>query len=263
MARYISLYSGSSGNCSVVEEEGRYILIDLGRSARFTSAALREAGLDPSGLEGIFISHEHSDHIGGLEVFTKRHRVPVFTNPYTAEYLFERGIADEDSTVVMSDTAPVRVGPFTVWGFYVPHDAAACMGYRILTRRGSSMAIATDIGSVTDSTYSNLVGAGLVVIESNYDENMLRNGPYPANLKFRVGSRHGHLSNREASSTVLRLMEEGTGLFHLCHLSEVNNTPRVALEELLKTAGKYGIEIPEDVIVKVNRRHEMTPPTEF
>ena len=263
LARYISLYSGSSGNCSVVEEDGKYLMIDIGKSARQTIDAMKELGLDSDELLGILISHEHIDHVRGLRVFLKRNRAPVFTNPYTLEKLEDEDHLPGDAMVFEMGEEAVEVGPFKVEGFYVPHDSRACMGYRITTKSGSVMSIATDIGFVSENTYSWLSGADLVVLESNYDELMLKNGPYPANLKFRVASKHGHLSNTECSRTVLRLVEEGTMNIHLCHLSENNNTPRTALMEVVNMARKNGVVLPEELNLKINRRHEITPPTEF
>jgi phosphoribosyl 1,2-cyclic phosphodiesterase len=259
LARYISLYSGSSGNCSLVESDGKFIIIDMGKSARMTKKAICDVGLDLSGLLGIFVSHEHTDHVSGLNVFLKKTKVPLFTNPYSLEYLRDNCLIPGDSEAYTMGLESITIGPFKVNGFFVPHDSEGCMGYRVSTG-SSTMAIATDIGCVTSETYGHLTGADLVVLESNYDDKMLREGPYPYSLKYRIGSNNGHLSNIECANTILRLMGDGAKKFRLCHLSRTNNTPVIALTQIHKAASSQGIELPKNLDIKVNRRLE---PTEF
>lgn len=263
MAKYISLYSGSSGNCSVVEENGKFILIDMGKSARFTNNALNSLGLDLKNLQGILVSHEHSDHISGLKVFLKKVKVPVFTGAATADYMIENMLIPDDIQVNDINFSGADIGPFHVYGFDTPHDSVGCMGFRIHTDKGSSMSIATDLGFVSESIFNNLGNVNLAVVESNYDVQMLKNGPYPHYLKVRVSSDSGHLSNVQSSRTTVRLIESGVKKIHLCHLSENNNTPRLALSRVATTASSLGIKIEKDVSVKTNRRNDITSPTEF
>ena len=263
MARYISLYSGSSGNCSVVEENGKFILIDMGKSARLTNKALTELGLDIKNLQGILVSHEHSDHVSGLKVFLKNLRVPVYTGRPTADYLMARDMLPVHIDVQDINFTGFNIGDFYVKGFETPHDSVGCMGFRIATDKGHKMSIATDLGFVTEDTFENLRNVDLAVVESNYDVQMLKEGPYPYYLKQRIASNRGHLSNRQSARTTLRLIEDGVGKIQLCHLSNNNNTPQLALEQVQKTALANGIIIGDDVQVKVNRRHEITTDTNF
>ena len=233
MARYISLYSGSSGNCSVVEENGKFILIDMGKSARLTNKALTELGLDIKNLQGILVSHEHTDHTAGLKVFLKNLRVPVYTGVATADFL------------TYNDLIPAHIDI---------QDA---------DYTGHKMSIATDLGFVTEDIFHNLKDVNLAVLESNYDVQMLKEGPYPYYLKSRIASNRGHLSNDQSAQTTLQLIESGVNKIQLCHLSNNNNTPTLALERVQKTAVANGIVIGNDVQVKVNRRHEITADTEF
>lgn len=263
MARYISLYSGSSGNCSVVEEGGKFILIDMGKSAKLTAGCLKELGLEMKNLMGILVSHEHTDHIAGLKVFLKNTDVPLYTGAATADFLTDRMLVPGHIQIEDLNFARAQIGPFQVYGFDTPHDSVGCLGFRIHTEGGSSISIATDLGFVSQGIFDNLRGVDLAVVESNYDEKMLREGPYPYYLKTRISSNSGHLSNRQSSYTALRLIEGGVGKIQLCHLSNNNNTHRLALGAIDSTAASLGIKIDGNVQIKVNSRHSITPPTEF
>ena len=148
-------------------------------------------------------------------------------------------------------------------GFETPHDSVCCMGYRIATAKGRKMSIATDLGCVTEEIYNNLRNVDLAVVESHYDVQRLKEGPYPYYLKSRIASNRGHLSNEQSAQTTLRLIESGVNKIQLCHLSNNNNTPSLALERVRKAAVDSGVIIGDDVQVKVNRRHEITTDTEF
>ena len=263
MARYISLYSGSSGNCSVVEENGKFILIDMGKSARLTNKALTELGLDIRNLQGILVSHEHTDHTAGLKVFLKNLRVPVYTGVATADYMTCCDMIPPHIDIQDIDFSGFNIGDFYVKGFETPHDSVGCMGYRITTGKGRKMSIATDLGFVTEDIFHNLNNVDLAVVESNYDVQMLRDGPYPYYLKARIASNRGHLSNDQSAQTTLRLIESGVNKIQLCHLSNNNNTPSLALERVRNAALSTGVTIGDDVQIKVNRRHEITTDTEF
>ena len=140
-----------------------------------------------------------------------------------------------------------------------------CMGFNIHTNNGSRMTMATDLGCVTDGILKQFMGADLAVIESNYDDMMLReNENYPYYLKTRIASNRGHLSNVQCSDAAVKLLENGIKKLHLCHLSNNNNTPSTALSQLAVTAMSKGIDLQKDIeIIKANRRHEITVPTQF
>ena len=263
MARYISLYSGSSGNCSVVEENGKFIIIDMGKSARLTNKALTELGLDIKNLQAILVSHEHTDHTSGLKVFLKNLNVPLYTGAATLDYLRDNLIVPGHIDMHDLSFNGADIGSFHVEGFETPHDSVGCLGFRIHTEKGASMSIATDLGMVTEDIFNSLSGVNLAVVESNYDVQMLKEGPYPYYLKSRIASNRGHLSNHQSSQVTLRLIETGIDKIQLCHLSNNNNTPSLALGQVAATALANGIKIADHVQVKVNRRHEITQATEF
>lgn len=263
MAEFISLYSGSSGNCSVVRSGGSYLLIDMGKGVRVTTGALRELGLEAADCGGILVTHEHSDHVKGLATFLKRHKLPVYGAAATLEAL--EPILPEGCPVCVldpKDGAAAEIAGFEVRAFPTSHDVP-CVGYRIATPDGKTMSIATDLGVLTPAVHQALAGCDLVALESNYDPYMLRNGPYPYYLRARIESPRGHLSNDECSEKLLELVQQGCEKFALCHLSQENNTPSLALQTVFTTFGAAGAVPGKDCVVQTQRRNEVSPALEF
>ena len=265
MAEFISLYSGSSGNCSVVRSGGAYLLVDMGKGVRVTTGALREAGLDASDCKGILVTHEHSDHVKGLGTFLKRHPLPVYGAGPTLAALEAAGLLPAACPVCLLDPGrgeEADVAGFGVRAFPTSHDVP-CVGYRITTPDGKTMAIATDLGTLTPAVHAALDGCDLVALESNYDPYMLHNGPYPYYLRARIEGPRGHLSNDECSEKLLELVQGGCEKFALCHLSQENNTPPLALQTVFATFGAGGVVPGRDCIVQTQRRSEVSPTLEF
>ena len=265
MAEFISLYSGSSGNCSVVRSGGRYLLIDMGKGVRVTTGALRELGLEAADCGGILVTHEHSDHVKGLSTFLKRHPLPVYGAGDTLEALENSGVLPAGVPVYEldpADGAGEEIAGFEVRAFPTSHDVP-CVGYRITTPEGKVMTIATDLGVLTPAVHAALAGCDLVALESNYDPYMLRNGPYPYYLRARIESPRGHLSKDECSEKLAELVQQGCQKFALCHLSQENNTPALALQTVFTTLGAAGAVPGKDCIVQTQRRNEISPALEF
>ena len=265
MAEFISLYSGSSGNCSVVRSGGAYLLVDMGKGVRVTTGALREAGLDASDCKGILVTHEHSDHVKGLGTFLKRHPLPVYGAGPTLAALEAAGLLPAACPVCLLDPdrgEEADVAGFGVRAFPTSHDVP-CVGYRITTPDGKTMAIATDLGTLTPAVHAALDGCDLVALESNYDPYMLHNGPYPYYLRARIEGPRGHLSNDECSEKLLELVQGGCEKFALCHLSQENNTPPLALQTVFTTFGAGGVVPGRDCIVQTQRHSEVSPTLEF
>lgn len=238
--RIVSLYSGSGGNSTLVETSKGSLLIDAGKSARSLCSSLRQAGSDPGRLGAVFITHEHTDHTSALEVFLKKNPVPVHITGISADNLY---IPPESrlKTFICRHT-PVftqRVADMTVTSFPVPHDSAMCVGYRIETDDGFRFGIATDTGCVTDEMLGGLSGCNAVEIESNHSVDMLRSGPYPFELKRRILSRCGHLSNDDCAVFAQKLALGGTTGFMLAHLSRENNRPDCALSAVKKALAQF------------------------
>lgn len=208
MAEFISLYSGSSGNSSVVCCGQRYLIVDMGKGVRTTSAALKALGLAASDCDGILVTHEHSDHVKGLSTFLKKNTLPVYGAAATLDFLDSNGIVPASCELHELEGREEDVGAFGVQSFPTSHDVP-CVGYRIHTPDGKTMTIATDLGVLTPPVHEALSGCDLVALESNYDLHMLRSGPYPYYLRARIESTRGHLSNDECSAKLLELIQEG------------------------------------------------------
>ena len=262
MAEFISLYSGSSGNSSVVRCGSRYLIVDMGKGVRTTSAALKALGLAVSDCDGILVTHEHSDHVKGVSTFLKKTPLPVYCAADTLDFLDANGIVPPSCELNTLEGREEDVGAFGVQSFPTSHDVP-CVGYRIHTPDGKTMTIATDLGVLTPPVHKALAGCDLVALESNYDLHMLRSGPYPYYLRSRIESARGHLSNDECSAKLLELIQEGCKRFALCHLSQENNTPALALQTVFNTLGAAGVVPDKDCIVQAQRRNEVSPALEF
>ncbi len=257
MARFTTLYSGSSGNCAVVAQGNRYVLIDIGKSCRQTLTALKQVGLSIADCCGIFITHEHTDHVAGLGTLLRNYDIPVFARIDTLQHLEQADILPPAAEAQAVDSRDVEIDGFTVSAFPTCHDVPCC-GYRITAPDGHRMAIATDLGVLTTIVQYNLSGCNLVALEANYDRAMLQNGPYPYFLKVRIESDHGHLDNYACASEILDLVQEGCRNFSLCHLSQVNNTPQLALKAVKEILSIAKITPPpgEPVHIQTQPRNE-------
>ncbi len=230
MARFCSLFSSSSGNCTYIGCSGGGILIDDGVSAKRTEEALLAAGISPSSIGGIFITHEHTDHISGVRVFASRHGIKIFALPGTLSGMEAAGALNEKTVSTAISDAGVHICGMAVKPFRTSHDARESCGYTVQTADGKKISVCTDLGVVTGGVMEAVSGSDLILLESNHDVNMLRNGPYPYNLKRRILSDTGHLSNEVCAETAVKLLESGTTRFFLGHLSKENNYPPLALE---------------------------------
>lgn len=230
------LYSGSEGNAALLCAGGTSVLIDAGRNAKTLTAALALAGVSPDAISAVFLTHEHRDHIAALDVFLKHHPMPVHTTAASAERLRRTaGAAFLDHLVEHAPIFEETVGTLTFSSFPTPHDSAGSVGYRITVAEGEethTVGYATDLGTVTAAVEQGLSGCEAVVLECNHDEEMLITGPYPRDLKRRIASRTGHLSNSDCAAFCAKLASCGTKRFLLAHLSETNNLPDLALGEV-------------------------------
>jgi phosphoribosyl 1,2-cyclic phosphodiesterase len=233
MARICPLFSGSSGNSYYIGSPREGILVDVGRSAKQIAGMLDTCGIDIGAIRAIFITHEHSDHVSGLRVFASRHRIPVYASLGTMNALEESGCLNGNVKADVIGTDGMECAGMKITPFSIPHDSADCVGYRIETPDGRKIALSTDLGCLTDTVRENLSGADTVVLESNHDIGMLRNGPYPYPLKRRILSDTGHLSNEACASELDTLVRHGSTRFLLAHLSHENNTPELAFQTTL------------------------------
>ena len=235
MSRIYTLYSGSGGNSTFIEAAGKRILIDAGKNAKALCSALCEIGSDISEIEAIFITHEHTDHISALEVISKKHSIPIHIMTKSAAKIDRCKDSFASRCLVRHDDEyEVSLGDLSMRAFKTPHDSLMSVGFRIDYTDADgphSIGLATDIGYVTETISASLVGCEAVVLESNHDVEMLKNGSYPFDLKKRILSQRGHLSNKDSAEFAAYLAANGTRAFLLAHLSEENNTPDTALDE--------------------------------
>lgn len=230
------LASGSKGNATFVEMDGIRILIDAGISARRIKQELAALGENVEMLDGIFITHEHGDHIKGLPNLVKKYGIQIYSRPATFRAMSCYKELPGDCVNPIIDR--IQLGRVAVRAFDIPHDAAAPVGYII--QGTSRCVVATDIGNVDDRLQQMLEGAQVLVLEANHDEEMLRQGSYPYNLKQRILGPLGHLSNRRMAQVVAELQRRPQKLI-LAHLSESNNRPELAMDTVKSVLDSYGI----------------------
>ncbi len=220
---FYTLASSSSGNAALIRSGKTAILLDAGISARRIAQALALLGMTPEELDAILITHEHSDHVGGIATLTKKYAIPVYASRGTAHFLPQAGSALR----IFEAGDAFTVGALEIQSFRTSHDAADSVDYRIDGPDGSLGAL-TDSGYVTDDAAKTLTGVDLLLLEANHDVGMLQSGPYPYHLKRRILGEHGHLSNDAAADFALRCVKSGTSDILLAHLSAENNTPEAA-----------------------------------
>lgn len=247
MFKVIPLFSGSSGNCTYIKYGDTEILVDAGGSCRAINSALNSIGTDLKNISAVFVTHEHEDHVKGLKVITKGYGIPVYINQGSLEYLLNskdsEGIASFSCVKNAGDT--VNIGEIHTEIFKTPHDAYGSVGYRFIFSDGTSFGYATDIGYITKGIASSLFGCDMVMLESNHDVQMLRNGSYPFHLKERILSDKGHLSNEACASFIPYLYNNGTKKVILAHLSEQNNTPLIAYNTSYDALMQAGIDMED------------------
>ena len=224
--RFVPLGSGSQGNSTLVEFAAARILVDAGLSARDLAARLRRVGVAPESIDWILLSHEHHDHCRGAARFSTKHGVPVISAEETLDAM-DRSPVHFAEWIPLPEGEPLNLGPVRVEAFDVPHDAVRPVGF-VLHGDGLRVGVATDLGHPTTLVLQRLRGCHLLMVEANHDPVLLRDGPYPWQLKQRVASRVGHLSNAEAGALLKHTVEAECRAVVLAHLSEKNNTAELA-----------------------------------
>ena len=220
------LASGSKGNCLFLETDSCRLLIDAGLSGRETLARLSSIGVDAETLDGILITHEHTDHVRGVGALARRLKIPVLGAARTLQAA--RQVIGKAQLIEFDPGTPLSFKGLAIDPFPITHDACDPVGFRIEGREGC-IGFATDLGIATRLTQEKLKGCRALVLEFNHDEQMLQNGPYPWHLKQRIKSSHGHLSNAQGASLLEELLHAGLEGVFLSHLSEANNDPALAM----------------------------------
>lgn len=234
MLNFCSLYSGSSGNSLFIESQHTKILVDAGVSSKKIEKALTEIELDPSSLDGILITHEHTDHVQGLGTFSKKFNLPVFVNQETLDAMpKQKDKLAQDNIKTFKVTDKFEVGDLVINPFSIPHDAANPCGFNIF-KDTTKISIATDIGHMTNSVLKHLEESLFIMLEANYDPEVLKCSAYPFNLKTRIAGPTGHLSNEIAGKTISHLLHSGLKTAMLGHLSKESNFPELAYKTVVE-----------------------------
>lgn len=235
------LSSGSKGNSFLVDGPEGALLIDAGLSAREVHRRICAMGFDPGRIRGILVTHDHDDHVRGVRVLARRLKLPVLGTAGTLEVT---SLSQEGPVGAVRPGVEFRAGGFAVHPFSLPHDGVDPVGF-VLSLEGLKIGVATDLGYPTALVRTRLQGCDFLLLESNHDEKMLIEGPYPWFLKQRIRGRTGHLSNGASSELLEELVHNGLQRVVLAHLSETNNTPDLALgaaREVLEE-GKNGVKV--------------------
>lgn len=252
---FCSLSSGSSGNCYYVGNEFHGILIDAGISATAVRRFLKSMNISIQTIMGVLITHNHSDHIKGLEVLTRKNHLPAFTTENIWKSILSPYCAvTSDCVREIAIGQRFHLAGFDIEAFPVCHDAPETVGYQI-TAEGKKITIVTDLGYICETSSKYFREANLLVIESNYDQEMLANGGYPYYLKKRIQSDHGHLGNHQAAEFLSCIINDNLSHICLAHLSKNNNTPERALRTLQNTLLEKGITLGEGQHVSVLNRN--------
>lgn len=243
------LSSGSKGNTTYIETENTKILIDIGNTSKYIKEKLEDFGVKPDELNGILITHTHVDHVKGLKVFKKKYNVPVYITDNMfkdLEYLDDYKLLNDEFIINDINITTIRTS----------HDASDSMGY-IISNNNKSIVYITDTGYINKKYFDILTNKDLYIMESNHDVEMLSNGNYPFQLRQRILSDKGHLSNYDSSKYLSSFIGEKTKYVMLAHLSEENNTEKLAYETLINRLDKDNKRIPNIIILKQNKETEL------
>ena len=242
MIEFSILGSGSKGNATFLRVNGYSFLFDCGLSCKQVELRLESIGVSPSSIDAVFLSHEHDDHIRSIHTFSKRYKVPVITSEKTfkAGRLEDKGVRDFEFV----ESGRVYSGFKGVDIFFMPlsHDAADPIGF-VVYSNGAKFGLITDLGYATELVAHELKGCNALVVESNHDPELLKLSTYPWELKQRIASRKGHLSNGDCAKLVERVVSDKTGYIVLAHLSEENNNPDIALMNVLRVVKGMGVSV--------------------
>ena len=267
MFKFISFGSGSSGNCYYLSAiEGEAILIDAGIGIRKIKRYMKEYGLSMSHIKGIIVTHDHADHVKGAGYLSQEFNLPVYTTATIHKGMLENynqtKKVDECLAIKIDKEKEFYLAGLSIIAFDIPHDSSENVGY-LIKHGNEAFAIMTDVGSPTEKVHHYIGQCNHLVIEANYDEEMLRTGKYPEILKQRIASGMGHMSNRQTAQTLSETFHEQLKSVMLCHLSEENNHPELARKTIECHLRSFGIIAGKDFQLEVLRRLIPTGPFEL
>lgn len=241
MARFCTLFSGSSGNCTYIGGASGGILVDAGRNMKQILLALEEIDVDISSIHALLITHEHSDHVSAVKVLAGRKGIPVYATEGTLRAMEQGGYLSEKCICQALPREAIEIAGMEISTFPTSHDCEESCGYLIRTADGRKIAVCTDLGYVSREVRRALTGCDLVMLESNHDVRMLESGAYPYYLKRRILGECGHLSNALCACELPGLIESGTTRLVLSHLSRENNYPELARQTAVAELEEAGM----------------------
>lgn len=261
--RFCPLVSGSSGNSTYISNGNTHILVDAGISCKQLVEHIKQLGVDPTEINGVFITHEHIDHIKGAGVLSRKYNIPVYATPGTWKGIGTTvgEFAPENIRFVTPDKMTL-VGDLCVKPFAIPHDTIEPVAYSVFTE-SAKMTVATDIGHVTEKIKENIYDSDVLLFEANHDIDMLKKGKYPWHLKKRILGENGHLSNVAAGETLSEIMSGSLKYIFLGHLSSENNEPHLAYETVDKILENNHIKVGKHVQMDMASRYSNSMTVEF
>lgn len=240
------LASGSTGNAVLIEMGGKKFLVDIGISAKRVELGLKGVGVQASELDGVLITHEHSDHIKGLDVFIRRHKVPVYARPATWGQISCRDKLPLECCFDLGEK--LNIGSLQIEPFPISHDAIDPVGFSFCFGH-TKCVLATDMGMITEEVEQALSYADVLILESNHDVGMVQTGPYPYFLKKRILGDQGHLSNVQAGNLLSSIDRKPHMEVFLAHLSQHNNTPRIAEETVVEVLCNHNCGVGDEIVL--------------
>ena len=253
MLNFCSLYSGSSGNCLFVETDSTKVLIDCGTSLKKVVEGLSKIDKNITDIDAILVTHEHSDHVQSLGNASKKYDIPVYVNFETLEAMPKQ---KEKIALYNQNLFEIgkefTIGDLAINAFSIPHDAANACGFNIFNKK-TKLTVATDLGHMDNALFSNLKESSFILLESNYDPEILKCSNYPYILKQRISGPKGHLSNSSAGKTISELTKSNLKEVMLGHLSKENNFPELAYQTVVEELEKNNVDLNEIRVSVANR----------
>ncbi|MDU1414598.1 MAG: MBL fold metallo-hydrolase [Clostridium sp.] len=251
--KFCPLFSGSSGNSIFVSDNNTNILVDVGMPGKAVDAQLMDIDVDPSSIDAIFITHEHSDHIKGVGVFSRKYDIPIYAPSLTWEAMDGKIGKIKEKNIQIIDGKYTEIKQLTVENFPISHDAVCPRGYKI-HGKSKKCCIATDLGYFSTEVKDALKDSDIILLESNHDVEMVKFGPYPYPLKQRILSSKGHLSNEDCGKAIVDILKKDFKTVYLGHLSKTNNYPELAYQTVINVLRENNIDLAKDLDLKMCNR---------
>jgi Metal-dependent hydrolases of the beta-lactamase superfamily I len=250
---FCPLYSGSSGNSIFASSDKAKILIDAGLPGKHIEKALEHIGQNAKDIDAIFVTHEHTDHTKGVGILSRKYNIPVYANSPTWAAMCKTVGKVKDENIRIIENNCVNINDMDVISYEISHDAAAPSGYS-LNHKNKKACIATDLGVFSKEVSKTLEDADVILLESNHDIQMLKFGPYPYNLKRRILSNVGHLSNDDCGKAIVNITNNKFKKIILGHLSKTNNYPELAYQTVVNVLHDAGVKLDKDLCLSMAKR---------